>query len=266
MRIIDPAERLLRSLGIRDPAEIDLEMIACDQGAWVDYRPLASCEAEILGTCSEAVIAVDSSAHPRRQRFSIAHELGHWHHHRGRKLRCRVEEVSRDKGQKREERTANSYAASLLMPWYLLRPIAADYRTLTFKTVEEVAATFETSLTATAIRLVETGTWPCILVCHTQRGRRWFTPAPSVPNIWFPRRHLDPDSPAMDVVFGSSRGDLHPMTVDAYDWFDRDVANYFEIREQSRRIDNENALTILTLDEKMMDPDLRSAHPRSGRW
>lgn len=37
MKQIDPAERLLKSLGITEPGEIELEDIAFDQGAEVRY-------------------------------------------------------------------------------------------------------------------------------------------------------------------------------------------------------------------------------------
>lgn len=49
MRQADPAERLLRSLGITEPEEIELEDIAFDQGAEVRFCNLSGCEADILG-------------------------------------------------------------------------------------------------------------------------------------------------------------------------------------------------------------------------
>jgi hypothetical protein len=72
------AERLLQTYGITEPEEIDIEAIAYDQGAEVRYRKLDSCEARIIGYGSRAVITIDSDAHPRRKRFSLGHELGHW--------------------------------------------------------------------------------------------------------------------------------------------------------------------------------------------
>ena len=257
MNAIDPAERLLRSLGIRKPRDIDLELIACEAGAFIEYRNLESCEAEILGTTNEAIIAVNLSASPERKRFSVAHELGHWHHHRGRKLRCRVEKMIGEGKQKPEERAANTYAASLLMPSYLLRPVALDYKRLTFKTVVEIADLFQTSLQATAIRLVQSDIWPVILVCHGQSGRKWHARAPSVPRKWYPRETLEPDAFAFDVVFGSSPGNSCPMGLDALDWFDRGEANFFTIKEETRRIETNKSLSILTLtDADMMDSDL----------
>ena len=77
------AEELLQDLGVTEPDEIDLEAIAFYAGARVRYRALDGCEARIVGTNDQAIISVGLHSPRRRQRFSIAHELGHWHHHRG---------------------------------------------------------------------------------------------------------------------------------------------------------------------------------------
>ena len=76
-------ERLLQDLGVTDPDDIDLEAIAWTMGAEVRYRPLDGCEARILGRDDRAIITVNQRSAPRRRRFSLAHEIGHWTHHRG---------------------------------------------------------------------------------------------------------------------------------------------------------------------------------------
>jgi hypothetical protein len=77
------AERLLMQLGISKAQDIDLDAIAWHVGAAVKYRRMDSADATIVGSSKHAVIAINSSAIPTRRRFSLAHELGHWHHHRG---------------------------------------------------------------------------------------------------------------------------------------------------------------------------------------
>ena len=61
MRQADPAERLLKSLGITEPEEIELEDIAFDQGAEVRFCNLSGCEADILGFRNKAIIWVIST-------------------------------------------------------------------------------------------------------------------------------------------------------------------------------------------------------------
>ena len=64
-------ERLLRSLGIEKPEDIDLEAVAWSVGAKVKYRPLKSCEARICGYGDKAIISVDSTKIPQRQARAI---------------------------------------------------------------------------------------------------------------------------------------------------------------------------------------------------
>src|SRR3954449_6498714 len=93
MTAVTPAERILIGLAIQSPSDIDLEAIAWSLGAAVDYRPLQGCEALIVGSEKRAVIVVNSGSRPERQRFSVGHEIGHWHHHRGRQLFCGPKDI-----------------------------------------------------------------------------------------------------------------------------------------------------------------------------
>lgn len=255
MKVIDPAERLLKSLGITEPHEIELEDIAFDQGAEIRYCDLSGCEADILGYQDRAIISIDRNRGMARKRFSIAHELGHWHHHRGKKLQCRFEDYQ-PKHKQLAERKANGYAASLLMPRYLVMPRARDHKKLTFKAIEQFAVDFRTSLSATAIRLVEADIWPCMLICHTQQGRKWFTQAPMFHRRWFPQDELDPETSAFEAVFGQSEGDRFPRLIGADAWFDRSEAQRYEIFEQSRRVGDGEVLVLLMIkDDRMIDEE-----------
>lgn len=165
-----PVELILKRLGITEPQEIDLEAIAWDLAVRVRYRPLSGCEARIIGTTDQAIITVNSRSSHRRRRFSIGHELGHWHYDRGRVLLCQAEEIGRvGTGALSRERAADRFASSLLMPDYILRPIARAYPKADFQTVRAMADIFDTSSTATAIRLTEGGCFPLCL-CATARG------------------------------------------------------------------------------------------------
>jgi Zn-dependent peptidase ImmA (M78 family) len=170
------AERLLQELGITEPKEIDREAIATTPArACVSGRSTAA--KRIIGNGDTAIITVNAHSHYPRKRFSIAHELGHWHHHRGKCLVCRAEEY-RPRDALSPERAADGYAADLLMPHHLFRPLARQQGKLTFKTVSALAGAFTTSQTATAIRLVESDHSPALLVCHGSRGTQMVHPRP----------------------------------------------------------------------------------------
>jgi hypothetical protein len=249
--LLTPAERLLCDLGVSEPGEIDLEAIAYYVNARVRFRPLDGCEARIIGNDDQAIITVNINSTYRRQRFSIAHELGHWHHHRGRCLACRAEEY-RPRDALSPERAADTYAADLLMPHYLFQPLAGRQAKLTSKSVFTLADAFDSSRPATAIRLVESDHSPAILVCHGTMGRKWFTRAPSVPRKWFPREALDAESYAFGVQFGGNTDDPVPRRIGADAWFDRRDADQFEVHEQTMRVGPAETLTLVTITDPRM--------------
>jgi hypothetical protein len=213
MNNLTPAEKLLKSYGITRPREIELETIAYDLGAQIKYRPLEGCEARIVGAGNSAIISVNSSSGRPRQRFSIAHELGHWKFHRGKQLDCRADNADYSKTTSGYERVADDYAANLILPLYMLRPIVKTYDNLTFSLVTEVADEFTASLTATAIRIIESNEFPCLLVCHGHHGRKWFKRSPSLSIRWFPKNQLEIDTSAFDILFGQTGNDRKPELI-----------------------------------------------------
>lgn len=255
MKALSNAEEILKWHGIIEPREIDLEAIAWTLGVRVRYRPLDGCEARIIGNGSQAIITVNSRSSSQRQRFSLAHELGHWNHHRGCILVCQADEIGNsDSKRSPAERIADTYAADILMPRYIFQPIARNYAKLTFQTVREIAGIFDTSLTATAIRLVEGNHSPAILVCHGLQGRKWFCRSPSIPERWFPQEQLHSDSYAFDALFGRKAEEMTPRKIRADAWFDSREAAEYEIREQIIRIGEGEILSLLLIDnEKMLD-------------
>jgi hypothetical protein len=252
---LSPAERLLQELGITEPEEIDLEAVAYHVGARVRHHPLDGCEARIIGHGDQAIITVNSRSSYRRNRFSIAHELGHWQHHRGRYLVCRAIEVGHREAMS-PERVADNYASDLLLPRYLFAPIARQYPKLDFASVKAIADVFKASQTATAIRLVEADHAPALLVCHEPSRRKWFVRSPSVPTRWFPRDTLDAESFAFGVLHGGKPDDAFPRRIGASAWFDRREASRHDVFEQSLRTAEDEVLTLVLIrDEKMLEED-----------
>jgi IrrE N-terminal-like domain len=247
------AELLLQTLGITDPRDIDLEAIAFDRGALVRHGVLDGCEARIVGYGSRAIITVDDRKPRTRQRFSAAHELGHWHYHRGRYLICRPDEIVDSRRDSLDpERVADFYAADLLLPRYLFIPRATALGISCFESVETLSKEYSTSVPATAIRLVEYGPEPAMLVCHGPTGRKWFNRPRHIPEHWFPRDELAAESSAMDVLYGKNRFNRRVL-VGAEAWFDRRDASRFEVYEQSFKISDQEILTLLVFtDEEML--------------
>lgn len=109
---------------------IDVERVVNDLGLQVQKLPLDPGVDGILvkDKAGEPFKAVaDSSAHEHRQRFTLAHELGHYvHKYQSVPIEEKMGRVERrddtsSKGIDYEEIWANKFAASLLMPASIVR-------------------------------------------------------------------------------------------------------------------------------------------------
>jgi uncharacterized protein DUF955 len=245
---VRPAERMLLALGITHPDQIDLEAIAWEHGAAVKYRPLDRCEARIVGTQTRAVITVNSRAIPTRRRFSLAHEIGHWHHHRGQILFCGSADIENPaRGPLDPETQADEFASDLLLPDFMFRPRVMTFKRLNLSVAREVAAEFNVSVTATLLKFVESDSFPIVVVCHNKQRRRWFRSAKMVPRWWFPREDLDTESIAFEMLFGAAAEISYARKIGAEAWFEFRGVDRYEIQEQSFLLPNDEVLTLLVL-------------------
>lgn len=203
----DAAERRLLDLGITEPGEIDVEVIAHLEGAIIRYRPLSFGDARILGVGDRAVITVDAGASPVRQRFSIAHELGHWHHHRGQQLACHASAYIDAVVVDGAEREADRYAASLLMPRSMVMPVVGG-EPMSMALGHRIAERFRVSMLAAMLRLVDLHSGAFAVVIEQANGRRWF------------KRSRSLDSRLLIWLTGPARREVRSgRTCPATDWY-----------------------------------------------
>lgn len=242
------AEGLVQELGITDPKDIDLEAIAHLLGVTVRYQPLQGCEALIVGTGQRAIVKINSESSPERRRFSLGHELGHWHHHKGKMLYCAQNDIEIDADRAREtELIADNYSASLLMPTFLFRPSLAAKKRITWKSIREIAEEFGCSLLATALRVVDLNFAPMMFVMLRDGRRVWFRSARDIDSKWFPRDSPNTDSYAFDLSFNAAELAAGPRKVQASSWFDRWSADRLELIEDSIRV-SDRVYSLLTLE------------------
>jgi len=229
----------------------------------VQYKDLSGCEARLVGYNNRAIVTIRDQSDPRRKRFSLAHELGHWNYHRGRSFECRVDDwVEGYSSKPVEEREADKYASELLMPKYMFDPLARKLKRPTFDGIKDLADKFNTSITATAIRLVNSNSWPLVLVCHSKSGRVWFNRSKDVPERWFPQKVLSPDSMAFDQVFGNEER-IRAQKATADTWFDNREAERYEIIEDAMRISSNQVLSLLWLEnDEMLQDTSKSRYSR----
>lgn len=159
------AERRAEALVVEYVPPVPVEEIARLQGAEVRYYPFDRDISGLLLRSEAATIIGVHSEHPKtRQRFTIAHELGHKVLHRGRPVI--VEHLHRARANWRdgqsglandsEEIAANQFAAGLLMPQRIIeeRFQEIDGRFTERLLIETLARQFEVSAQAMRFRLV----------------------------------------------------------------------------------------------------------------
>jgi Zn-dependent peptidase ImmA (M78 family) len=251
------AEALLAELGIRDPEDIDIEAIARHCEARVVYENLKGCAARIVGYGDQAYITVDSSAARGRQRFSVGHELGHWMLDRKRgSFACQERAFATEWTPENPgpEQLANRYAKELLLPASMFEPRAKGLP-MTFASVRSLAQQFTMSLTATAIRLVELGSFPAMLVCSESRRRKWFVRGPDVPDVIWPLDTIQPGTFASDLFDGAAQS-IDTVEMYASDWVTPCSSARYGIMESSVRITGSLVLTLLWWKEEQQLFDL----------
>lgn len=107
----------------------------------------------------KAVVGINKNEGPQRQRFTLAHEIGHFVLHRDQDFHVDSESVLFRNAETPEdvrERAANAFAAALLMPKTFLE----GERSASLKNVKKLADKYNVSAQAMSYRLVNLGLMP----------------------------------------------------------------------------------------------------------
>ena len=159
------AELLIVSLGIQQPP-VNVEAVAKHLGLRIISMDLEAGVSGLLVTKPNmSCIVIREDDVPARQRFSIAHEIGHFflrhqfepgeHVHVDRGYRISHRDQQSSAGSNLKEIEANQFAASLLMPASLLLRSIKDLNAeaLNDEQVTDLANKFRVSEQAMTIRL-----------------------------------------------------------------------------------------------------------------
>jgi len=258
------AAQILEKLGITEPADLDIDAIAYACGAFITREPLTGCEANIIGANDRAVITVNSTSIESRQRFSAGHELGHWMRDRGRNaFGCSNRMMQTEWTVNNPESRANRFAADLLLPLSMFVPLARA-KPITVDTVAALSADFKMSKTATAIRLVEHGSFPAILVYFEQTERKWFVPKRrEVPAFLQPAEHPYQQTVTARMLQNPGLPQLS-AEVRADHWFSAYHSERYYIRESCLRIGKDSLLTLLWWEDEQQLVDIAEAEERQA--
>jgi IrrE N-terminal-like domain len=257
-------EQLLDELGITEPSQIKIEAIAYHCEAIILYEPLSGCEANIVGRGDRAIITVDSNALRTRQRFSAGHELGHWMRDRGQvAFGCGREQMDSHWTADNPETRANQFASDLLLPPKLFVPLAKS-RPITVETVRDLGRVFETSLTATAIKLVRFGSFPSMVVYYEDGERKWFIPSgQDLPRQLWPLKQLEPSTITARLLSGAiDREGMDDVRADK--WFDVRNAHRYYVRESCFAAGPGSAVTLLWWEDEKQIIDLQEEEEQNA--
>lgn len=164
------AQEVLREAGVAS-LPIPVEDLVRRRGARLSYEPF---DEDISGMLARieggAVIGINTTHAATRQRFSVAHELGHLLLHEGRSLILDKREVrvslrnrNSASGTDMEEIEANAFAAELLMPedmvWDVVtKAVPKPPRRINLDAfIRDTAGRFEVSVQAMEYRLASLG-------------------------------------------------------------------------------------------------------------
>lgn len=161
------AERVLREAGQYDSIPVDVEAIARHLAAAVIRERLDRDVSGLLFRDKDsAVIGVNDLHAPKRQRFTVAHEVGHLVLHRGRPLvldhvRVNFRDANSSTATDSEEIQANAFAAEILMPRHSVvaeaKRLLEDPSATDASIVSDLAQGFDVSDQAMEYRLINLG-------------------------------------------------------------------------------------------------------------
>lgn len=177
------AKKVLSDLGVTDLVGLSLKDVVQSLGPFVKEEKMKGTQGRIVFFGSNSIITINSDIkHFGQSRFVLAHEFGHASLHAGIRPLFNCDEDSfkqwLQKGDQEQE--ANEFAAELLMPKAVFQNSCKD-QDFSIDLVKDLANQFQSSLTSTAIRLVEQGPYSMALVYSERNIVRWSTTNSSFP-------------------------------------------------------------------------------------
>lgn len=163
-RVDNAARDLLAEFGVGSPA-VDVHALARQLGVQVVQTSMnEDVSGMLIREDRGLTVGLNSNQMYRRQRFTLAHELGHLRLHRGRPLivdssiRVDLRNSASGTATNREEMEANRFAAALLMPEDMVREALAGTAASTpVQLQRELAHLFDASTEAMGYRLINLG-------------------------------------------------------------------------------------------------------------
>jgi len=195
------ARRLIAESGIVEPPFRPASFASLRRVKKIVYKTM-QVEGCLIPCDRDFIIELRKDRPHERINFTCAHELGHTFFYESvPSIKYRTVASSQPHHDPEEERLCNVAAAELLMPADVFRKISQDYSPSP-QSLQLIARTFESSLTATVVRLLNLKVWDSKFICWQMKDdilkARWLT-QPGTGLVYFP--NLDITSPASSGIY-----------------------------------------------------------------
>ena len=176
------ADMLRAQRGLTEVRACNLRAILSENDVEVEYAEVddLGCAALLLRIESTAGILIEKGQSPQRERFSIAHEMGHYYipsHEEHGDFRCSALEMrARSTDVAEREWEANDFASELLMPYALFsRDVKSQSVTIEQAIRLGGAEMYDVSIFAAAWRIIQTTRESAALIVTTDGVIDWVT-------------------------------------------------------------------------------------------
>jgi Zn-dependent peptidase ImmA (M78 family) len=226
IRGIRTAKKIIENYCFDNIQDINLEGVIHAESGFIQYKPLKGAQGQIVMNKNNAIITVNSNiVNKQKQRFVLAHELGHLLMHKNanrHSFNCDINAFLDWNSKRIEETEANLFAAELLMPSTLFKAECRKHNRISLAKLQSIAELFQTSITSTLIKFVDSGTHPTCLVFIKNGIIKWSRFSSDFP-LNFINSNVRPlvGTVAREIIDGDDIP-LHPEKVNALDWFGDD--------------------------------------------
>lgn len=200
-------------------------------------------------------ISLGGDMRTTRQRFTIAHEFGHFllPHHTQMNYQCNNKDISQgEKGSTPEaerEWEANRFAAELMLPKQQFVKRLGKVASPCLSHVQRLSNTFNMSVEATARRYLTLAGFPCCLV-FSKNGIVTKSPARSPDFIHWPSVSPKQKVPAISTAASQGVGLCNFNEIPADEWLASDYRKIPDhVQEQTLFQDDGYAITLLWIED-----------------
>lgn len=204
------AETLLEDYDLLG-GKTDLKELCRKLNLEVHAHPFEGCEGVLLVTSNEQKILINSSKAPTRNRYTIAHEIGHYSMHvpldGNRIFNCSKDQVGSDRQiSEKEEHEANRFASALLMPKQIFVR-NKHFLNPSWDSLNQLANAHEVSLIAAATKYIDlTSESMWLIVVSSGKIKRFVKPSfvesnPTVGQLFSSKKITDWIEISADHIF-----------------------------------------------------------------